>query len=278
MDTNAQSSRVTATKARCFLPVKGSSSWSAVAKRNRNVVGGRSASHLKVASHSVSRRAPKQPARIACWSFCCAALLLAGGELSAAEQAGEIRGIVKDEQGSPLADVKVQMCGFEPLQSGTGPRALRTGIMPSYSTDKEGRFVVPVKQADMRYDFYCDKPGYAPTFLDGLTNQSMLNVVLKRGLTVTGTVNRLTNGKVEPVMGGPVELRLPNADLWYQQRTMTDHNGRYTFHVTPPPAGKKWQVVFVGEVVQLDVKVDQPVEGPDFEVAVAVHGISRGDH
>ena len=195
-----------------------------------------------------------------------AALLFAGQALHAAEPVGNIVGIVKDEQGAPLADVKIQMCGLEK----NGRREIRLGVMPSYSTDKDGRFVVPVHEADMRFDFYCDKPGYAPTFLNGVANGSPeLNVVLKRGLTVTGTVKRMVGGKAEPVTGTQVELRLPSQDLWYQQHTMTDHNGQYTFHVSPPDHDK-WQVVFAGEVAQLEVKEGQPVQGPDFEVNVSV--------
>jgi hypothetical protein len=202
------------------------------------------------------------------WKAAGVALLLAGQALCAAQQAGNIVGIVKDEQGSPLADVKIQMCGLEKLDNGNWRRELRLGMMPAYSTDKDGRFVVPVNEADMRFDFYCDKPGYAPTFLYCITNPSPeLNVVMKRGLTVTGTVKRMAGGKLEPVSGTQVELRLPYEDLWYQQDTSTDNDGKYTFHVSPPDHGM-WQVVFSGEVVKLDVAEGQPVKGPDFEVAV----------
>jgi hypothetical protein len=207
-----------------------------------------------------------------------AALLLAGQALYAAQPAGNIIGIVKDEQGSPLADVKIQMCGLEKLHNGNWQRELRLGEMPSYSTDKDGRFVVPVHETDIRFDFYCDKPGYAPTFVYCITNQSSeLDVVLKRGLTVTGTVKRMAGGKAGPVSGTQVELRLPSEDLWYQQRTGTDNDGKYTFHVSPPDHGK-WQVVFSGEVVELDVKEGQPVKGPDFEVAVSVRKPPTNDN
>ena len=140
------------------------------------------------------------------WKAAGVALLLAGQALCAAQQAGNIVGIVKDEQGSPLADVKIQMCGLEKLDNGNWRRELRLGMMPAYSTDKDGRFVVPVNEADMRIDFYCDKPGYAPTFLYGITNPSPeLNVVMKRGLTVTGTVKRMAGGKLETESGTQVE-------------------------------------------------------------------------
>jgi hypothetical protein len=58
---------------------------------------------------------------------------------------------------------------------------------------------------------------------------------------------------------------------------MTDHKGQYTFHVTPPTGERKWQVVFAGEVVQLNVKEREPVQGPDFEVTVSVNWPNRRD-
>ena len=192
-----------------------------------------------------------------------AALFLIGQTLYATQPLGNIVGIVKDEQGAPLADVKIQMCGLEKLHDGNWRRELRSGAMSPYSTDKDGRFLVSVHEADIRFDFYCDKPGYAPVFLDGVTNGSPeLNVILKRGLTVTGTVQRMVGGKPEPVSGTQVELRLPSNDLWYQQRTSTDTDGKYTFHVSPPDHDK-WQVVFLGKVVELDVKEGEPVKAPD---------------
>ena len=213
--------------------------------------------------------------RLECLSPIAAAVagsIFLGQALLAAEPAGQIRGIVKNEQGAPVPSVKVQMCGFETLDGGTWRRELRTGLMPSYTTDDEGRFIIPVQDPSMRYDFFCDKPGYAPAFLYAVTNNSPeLTVVLTRGLTVSGTVRRLVNGKPEPVTGSQVELRLPYVDLWYQQRTTTDSHGQYRFQVTPIP-GRKWQVVFVGEVVQLDVQEGQPVQGPDFDVKVSVSG------
>ncbi len=188
------------------------------------------------------------------------------------QRADSIRGMVKDENDSPLADVKVQMCGLEKLHNGMWRRELRLGDMPWYFTDKQGRFSVPIRDPELRYDFYVDKAGFAPTFLYGITNHSPeLTVVLKRGITVTGTVSRLVDGKAEPVVGTKVELRLPYVDLWYQRHALTDANGRYTFQVTPSSPDRKWQVVYAGEVVQLDVRKEgQPVKGPDFKVSVAV--------
>jgi hypothetical protein len=196
-----------------------------------------------------------------------AALALAAWCARAADPTATVGGAVNDEGGRPLAEVKVQVCGLETLHDGTWTRVFRLGWMPSYSTDQNGRFVLPFHEPGMRYDLYFDKVGYAPAFLHAISSSSPeLSVVMKRGLAVTGTVKRLVGGKLEPVSGTTVELRLPYVDLWYQQRTLTDNDGRYTFRVTPPPAGRKWQVAFADEVVPLEVSEGKPVVGPDFKV------------
>jgi hypothetical protein len=184
----------------------------------------------------------------------------------AAESAATIRGTVKDQAGKPQAKIKVQVCGMEKFSDGAWTRELKTGLMPSFTTDKEGRLAIPLHRADIAYDLYFDKPGLAPAFLYRISGSSgELSVVLKRGLTVSGKVTRSSGGKVESVAGASVELRLPYVDLWYQRRTVTDREGRYSFQVTPPPEGRKWQVVFEGKVIQLEVKEGKAVAAPDFD-------------
>ena len=195
----------------------------------------------------------------------------------AAEPTTGIRGVVRDAAGTPLAQVKVQVCGMEKFSEGTWSRELRLGLMPSYATDKEGRFLIPIGEVGMAYDLYFDKVGFAPTFLYRIASSSNeLSVVMKPGVAVTGTVRRRVDGKLEPVSGASVELRRPYVDLWYQQRTLTDDQGRYTFRVTPAPADRKWQMVFAGEVVQVEVNEGQPVVGPDFEVGAKAGEDSAG--
>ena len=116
--------------------------------------------------------------------------------------------------------------------------------------------MVPLDNSALRYDFYFDKPGYAPAFLDTVAHGSELNITLKRGQTLVGTVKKIVNGRLEPVVGAPVDLRLPTDDLWFQQRTMTGPNGAYIFfHVTPPAGGKKHgRLFYAGEVVSVPVQ------------------------
>jgi hypothetical protein len=195
----------------------------------------------------------------------------------AAETAWGIRGIVRDEAGKPLAAVKVQLCGREHLEDGIWTRPpLTTGLWPSYATDKEGRFAIPSVGPDSALDLYFDKEGYAPVILyrvRGSTNA--LSVVMKRGLALVGHVQRRVGEKLEAVSGATVELCLPHDDLWYQQRTRTDPEGRYVFQVTPPPDGKKWQVVYGDERVQVEIEEGKPVAGPDFEAPVKELGDAK---
>jgi hypothetical protein len=181
-----------------------------------------------------------------------------------------VRGLVTDEKGTPLEGVTVQVSGMEKFRDGAWHREIRLGRMPSYTTDKEGRFVLPFYEADIRYDLWFDKYGFAPTFLFGISAESQeLKVLMSRGTLLSGTITRLVNGRQEPVVGTMMELRLlPAEDLWYQRRTTTDNNGRYMFRVSPLPREKKWQLVLVGEVVKLDVRQDEPVPVVDFEVKV----------
>ena len=46
------------------------------------------------------------------------------------EPTNAIRGVVKDEDGKPLAGVKVQMCGIKEFRDGAWQRKLTLGEMP----------------------------------------------------------------------------------------------------------------------------------------------------
>lgn len=189
----------------------------------------------------------------------------------AATPIATVAGTVTDAKGAPLEGVTVQVSGMEQFRSGAWNRLIRSGIMPSYMTGKAGRFVLPFYEADIRYDLWFDKRGFAPTFLYGIsTRPQELKVVMKRGTPVAGIVTRLIKERRKPVSGTMVELRLPTEDLCYQQRAFTDHKGRYTFRISPPPKDKKWQVVFAGEVAELNVKGEESVIGPDFVIVVEV--------
>jgi len=180
-----------------------------------------------------------------------------------------VRGLVTDEKGTPLEAVTVQVSGLEKFRDGDWHREIRLGEMPSHTTDKEGRFVLPFYETDIRYDLWFEKDGFAPTFLYGISGKSQeLKVVMRRGMPLSGTITRLVNGRQEPVVRTTIELKLPSEDLWYQRRTATDNKGKYMFRVSPPPKERKWLLVFFGEVVELDIKQGEPVPGVDFEVKV----------
>jgi hypothetical protein len=190
---------------------------------------------------------------------------------------------VVDEQGKALAGVSWRISGLEVLRDGKWTFELRTGVAPESTTDNEGHFEVTFREP-LRYDLQFHKPAYAPAFLYAVgTNSSGLKVTLRRGQILHGTVTRLIDGNRKPVVNEQVELRLPARDLWYQEHVTTDRDGRFEFRVCAPPSqpptppgniivGKgepsrqwKWQVVFRGKVVQVDVKDGEATEPVDFE-------------
>lgn len=89
-----------------------------------------------------------------------------------------------------------------------------------------------------------------------------------------------SNGKLEPVKGETVELRLPSSDVWYQESTVTDEKGGYEFQVCPPPPEPsltrdppfkpQWQVVLAGRMVPVEVRAGEAVKPVDFEIGAAL--------
>jgi len=188
---------------------------------------------------------------------------------NAADPVKTVSGIVTDEGGNPLENVRWIISGRKELRNGAWIRVIRTGFPREHFTESNGRFAIPFYESNVKYDLQFDKPGYAPCFLYDISSDAgEINVVMRRGLVTRGKVVRVVNGQRRPVLGTMVQLRLPSEDLWYQKRAFTDMNGKYTFRVCQPPKPRKWQVVFAGEVVQLDIEQGKPAEGVDFEIKV----------
>ena len=158
-------------------------------------------------------------------------------------------------------------------------------------TDDNGRFVLTFPE-NVRYDLqFFEKGGYGPAFVYQISKETPeINVVMKKGIPIRGTVSRLVNGKREPVSGSAVvQLRLPNPrGTWYSKHYFFGHEGEFVCFASVPPQqpmesvisanGKpgpyrKWQVVFAGEIVQIDVVEGKQIDDIHFEVQVKV---SRG--
>lgn len=215
-----------------------------------------------------------------------------------AEPAEKPTGIVTDESGRSLEGVTVTMCGVEKFHDGRWHRNRRPHCLipgPSIS-DKAGRFTVlfteasftlPLDEKETRFNFWFDKEGFAPTFISGISPQPQdVKVIMKRGIQVSGTVKRLTEGQLEPVKGMAVYLQCSSGDLAHQkrvfddpyffvmkakqgcdlphqQRVLTSSFGAYTVRLTPPPKDKKWFLVCLNEGVILDGKQRQQAKSTD---------------
>lgn len=233
-----------------------------------------------------------------------AAVVWAAGA-AGAEPVEGLTGTVTDEQGGPLEGVTARMCGVEKLRDGRWHRNRRPDcLLPSPSkSDRAGRFTVPIQaffdmppdEEDTRLNFWFDKPGFAPTYVAGISLQPRdFSVIVKRGIRVSGTVRRLREGRLEPVQRAAVYLQCSSGDLAHQKRVfedpyffllemgdshrgcdlpyrhrvLTDADGRYTVVLSPPPADKKWYLVCADQWERLDVNEGQPVRGPDFLMEV----------
>jgi hypothetical protein len=199
---------------------------------------------------------------------------------------GAVHGQVVDENGKPLAETAWKIIGTEELLDGKWTRMFRLNWAADNFTDAEGRFVIPFLKA-MRYDLQFHKPGFAPTFVYEVgADFGELKVTLKQGEHIHGSVVRLVDGIAKPAEGETVELCLPGSDLWYQEKVSTDANGKYEFRACTPPSepplpagnfvggtqiqhpqpGRKWQLVYKGKTVQVDVNDGKDVEAVDFTI------------
>ena len=205
-----------------------------------------------------------------------------------AKAADSVQGQVVDSNGTPLAGVAWKISGIEQLENGKWRRVHRSGLPYESSTDTNGRFTVLFRER-LRYDLQFHKSGFAPAFVYEIgADANQLKVMLKRGESIHGTVTHLVEGNWKPLPGQTVELRLPSWDFWYQQRTLTDNNGKFEFRACAPPIEpsnpegnrnllggakdndsqpkRKWQLTCAGKVVEIDVVDGKPVEPVNFKI------------
>jgi hypothetical protein len=215
----------------------------------------------------------------------------------AAARVPKLSGIIVDEDGRPLKGVKVQVSGVEmKLPDGKWDRNRSCAfLMPQVAVEEAGRFALPFdetqppKEQEIRLNLWFEKDGYAPTFVLGVRpDKQDLKVVMEPGIQVAGNVRRSIKGKLEPVDGAAVEVRLAadietqkrafrdplgfvlehGGNLPYRRRVFTDSSGEYVVSVPTPPEGMKWFVVCLDEAAAIDLSDERHANGPDFVVQV----------
>jgi len=148
-----------------------------------------------------------------------------------------VTGRVIDEEGKPLAGVKWWISGIEELRDGHWIVVHRLGRPRENVTEAGGRFVVTFRE-NVRYDLQFDKGGFGPAFVYQISQETPeINVVMKKGIPIRGSVSRLVNGIPEPVAGSAVVvLRLPNSrGFWYSKNVFVGHEGEFVCFVSVPP-------------------------------------------
>jgi hypothetical protein len=187
--------------------------------------------------------------------------------------AASVAGRVTDESGKSLNAVRCRISAIEEFRDGRWELTHYSGLPLASETDADGRFALAVG-GQRRYDLQLDKWGYAPAFLYQIASGTGdLRVEMKPGVPVRGTIVR--SDTKEPVSTGAmsVELRLPSRDFWFKQTTLVGPGGRFQLYAGPAPTepGRtepaRWQVVFAGKVMPIDLVEGKPVD-VRFEVDV----------
>ena len=192
-----------------------------------------------------------------------------------------VSGIVTDESGKPLAGVAYWISAREHWSDGKWELVFFDGDSREYETDENGRFEIKF-HGKARYDLQFYRQGYAPAFLFQVPPDSPeLNVRMEKGLVVKGQIEM--KGKERPNFEAiRVFLRLPNSrGRWFKRSTLVSHDGAFQFSAGPPPnvpgraRNPTWQLVCVGEVAELNLEKDRPVDEVVFEITTSsriVHG------
>lgn len=200
--------------------------------------------------------------------------LLGCADVSRFQAAAPSRGTVVDESGNPVAGVRYGSSGFEE-RTADGWRVMHfSGLAEMRFTGSDGRFEVPQREG-LRSDVDFDKSGFVPVFVRGLESDREIQVTLRRGLDVRGSVRQRTPSGESAAEGVRVVLRRPNPrGLWFETEAFTDARGEFAFPGFLPGSqsqgaeGPGWQLVCSGAVLDLPAHVDRPIDDLRVEVAL----------
>jgi len=192
----------------------------------------------------------------------------------------KLTGRVVDQDGK-ARPARWRISAVEERNGGIWKLVLRSGDVPWFQTDKDGRFELPIG-AGQRFDLQFDAWEFAPTFLYQVSAETNdLRVVMKPGIPVRGTVTVPGDGAELGTM--QAKLRLPGRDFWYEQEAQVDGLGQFVLYAGAPPtepgaaSPSQWQVVCAGKVIPIDVTEGKPVN-VRFEVDVKAHAAGESAH
>lgn len=164
-----------------------------------------------------------------------------------------VSGVVVDDKGTPLPDVRYWASGFERQNGDTWELTHFTGETRVHTTGRDGRFEVPGR-VGVRCDITFDSRGFAPAEKRALEPGTELRVVLRKGKTVSGRVVQSDGEMESPVVGTGVVIQRANPrGPWFTSRRRTDDTGRFEFTNFLPPDedDPAWELVYGGVAVPL---------------------------
>jgi hypothetical protein len=188
-----------------------------------------------------------------------------------------VTGVAVDAKGKPIGGVRCRVSGF-PQASGD---VIYSGISDFVFTDKEGHFSIPVSDRDPMVDLQFDESehdpfghdsiAHAPVFLYKVkTGGSPLKVVMPEGKVLRGRIVERVKNELVPIPLTEVELNMPQQDVWYQNRIITNTNGEFRFRISEPPGEGQWQVYYAGKRFSVSYADITPDTVWVFEVSVTM--------
>jgi protocatechuate 3,4-dioxygenase beta subunit len=161
------------------------------------------------------------------------ALVLTTALGTSAPPRGEVRGVVSDPDGKPLAGATIRLLAEDDR---TGPlRARGAGRLPAIATSGEdGAFRITGLQGS-KFAVRVEADGFAPSLLEEIPAGATLRVRLKKGVPLAGEVYDLDARR--PLPGASVRAWDPGATRFGKTAailTTADENGRFRFENLPP--------------------------------------------
>jgi hypothetical protein len=179
-----------------------------------------------------------------------------------------VAGVIVDAGGKPIAGVRCRVSGFP---QASGVHNIYSGIQNFIFADQEGRFSIPLSGNNPLVDLQFDEAGHAPVFLYKVSPMgSPLRVIMREGKVLRGRIVERIKGELVPVPHAEVELQMPQADFWYQNRQATDTKGEFQFRISEPPGESPWQLYYAGKRFPVSYADVSPNTVMVLEVSVTV--------
>ena len=164
-----------------------------------------------------------------------------------------LTGIVVDKDGKPLKGVSYRLVGYGNIQNHARFSGGIIGSPPK--TDTDGRFTQQIPSGNLFANLQFDSAELAPVVLDDIKcDGSLLLIVMTEGMLIEGTLSGWVNGKLVPIGGATISLKMFQMEFSFRKEQRTDKDGKFRFRISEPPKGRQWTLDYAGEHFVVEYK------------------------